>query len=137
MFDEPDGSDAGATAESTAPGDSNAPSAEWQAANAAIASDMRAHLKRRKKVRITRAPVASRDHVSHPHQPLICPLSQSAKADLIKQNRGPIAKVLFGMGDFLRSRYFANVRKSVGVFVGMWLWYVLNTKTYIPPEIEE
>ena len=75
--------------------------------------------------------------MSHPHQPLTCPLSQSAKADLIKQNRGPIAKVLFGMGDFLRSRYFANVRKSVGVFVGMWLWYVLNTKTYIPPEIEE
>lgn len=53
------------------------------------------------------------------------------------QNRGLVAKVVFGLGGFLRSRYFANVRKSIGVFMGMWFWYVLNTKTYIPPEIDE
>ena len=66
-----------------------------------------------------------------------CFSSQKADADLIKLNRGPILTVIFGLGDFLRSRYFRNVRKSIGVFAGMWLWYVLNTKTYIPPEIEE
>ena len=72
-------------------------------------------------------PRADGDHIA----------AQKAEADLIVQNRGPIASVVFGLGGFLRSRYFANVRKSVGVFVGMWLWYVLNTKTYMPPEIEE
>lgn len=63
--------------------------------------------------------------------------SQKADADLIVQNRNPITKVIFGIGDFLRSRYFANVRKSIGIFIGFWLWYVLNTKTYEPPEVEE
>ena len=63
--------------------------------------------------------------------------TQKAEADLIVANRGPVMSVLFGFGGFLRSRYFANVRKSIGVFIGMWLWYVLNTKTYMPPEIEE
>lgn len=89
---------------------SETPSGEWRAATAAIASDMRAHLERRAK---------------------------RAEADLIVQNRGLIKRVAFGLGDFLRSRYFANVRKSIGIFVGMWFWYVLNTKTYIPPEFEE
>jgi hypothetical protein len=86
------------------------PSAEWQAASPGIADDMRAHLKRREK---------------------------KAEADLIKRNRGPVTSVLFGLGDFLRSRYFSNVRKSLSVFFGMWFWYVLNTKTYQPPEIDD
>ena len=98
-------------ANAAVPGDAGGgPSAERLSATEGIASDMRAHLKRRKK---------------------------KAQADLIVRNRGPVAAVLFGVGDFLRSKYFANVRKSVGIFVGMWLWYVLNTKTYIPPEFEE
>ena len=92
------------------PGDAGGASAEWQSATEGIASDMRAHLKRRQK---------------------------KAEADLIVRSRGPVTAVLFGLGDFLRSKYFANVRKSIGVFAGMWLWYVLNTKTYMPPEIEE
>lgn len=117
-----------------------APSAEWQAASPGIAADMRAHLKRREK---------------------------KAEADLIRKNRGPITSVLFGVGDFLRSRYFKNVRKSLGIFMGAWFWYVLNTKcdargsnpcssqrkprdklsvltidlhcnrTYIPPEVDD
>ena len=61
--------------------DKPAPSAEWSAATGGITADMRAHLGRREK---------------------------KAEADLIKKNRGPIASVLFGLGDFLRSRYFAN-----------------------------
>ena len=64
-------------------------------------------------------------------------MAQKAEADLIVANRGPIARVVFGLGSALRSRYFKNVRKSLGVFAGMWLWYVLNTKTYIPPDVEE
>ena len=79
-------------------------------ASPGIAADMRAHLKRREK---------------------------KAEADLIKRNRGPVTSVLFGLGDFLRSRYFSNVRKSLSVFFGMWFWYVLNTKTYQPPEIDD
>ena len=90
--------------------DVSPPSAEWQAATEGITADMRAHLGRRQK---------------------------RADADLIKQNRGLIGKVLFGMGDLLRSTYFKNVRKSLSVFFGMWIWYVLNTKTYVPPEFEE
>ena len=89
-------------------GERAAPSPGGQ--TSAIADDMRAHLRRREK---------------------------KAEADLIVQNRGPVARVVFGLGGFLRSKYFKNVRKSMGVFVGMWLWYVLNTKTYMPPEIEE
>lgn len=85
-------------------------SAEWKAASEGITADMRAHLQRRRK---------------------------KADADQIKQSRGPIGTVLFGMGDFFRSTYFSNVRRSISVFVGMWFWYVLNTKTYVPPEIEE
>ena len=53
------------------------------------------------------------------------------EADLI--GRGPIGRVL----DFFGSQYFRNVRKSLGVFIGAWLWYVLNTKTYIQPDYEE
>jgi hypothetical protein len=114
---------------------SETPSGEWRAATAAIASDMRAHLERRAKVCMP-ARARLRPSLPEPTAPLsYC--SQRAEADLIVQNRGLIKRVAFGLGDFLRSRYFANVRKSIGIFVGMWFWYVLNTKTYIPPEFEE
>ena len=93
VFDTPEGDDAPAAA-----------SAEWDAANAGILNDMRAHLKRREK---------------------------KAEADLI--GRSPIGKLV----DFFGSQYFRNVRKSVGIFLGAWFWYVLNTKTYIQPEYDE
>jgi len=76
----------------------------------AIVADMRAHLKRRQK---------------------------RAQADLIGDDRGLIARAVGGVGDFFKSRYFANVRKSLGVFLGMWLWYVLNTQTYIRPDDDD
>ena len=107
MFDADEGE--AAAVEEDAPAEP-AGSAEWQATTSGIAADMRAHLKRRQK---------------------------KADADLIKSNRGPIATVLFGVGDFLTSNYFRNVRKSLGIFAGAWVWYVLNTKTYMPPEVEE
>ena len=53
------------------------------------------------------------------------------EADLI--GRSPIGKVF----DFFGSKYFRNVRKSLGIFMGAWVWYVLNTKTYIQPEYED
>jgi len=53
------------------------------------------------------------------------------EADLI--GRSPIGKVL----DFFGSQYFRNVRTSISLFIGAWVWYVLNTKTYIQPEYEE
>ena len=56
---------------------------------------------------------------------------QSEEADLL--GRSPISKVL----DFFGSQYFRNLRKSVGIFVGAWFWYVLNTKTYVQPEYED
>ena len=99
-----------APSEGTAEASGPEPSAKWKEANSAIAADMRAHLKRREK---------------------------KAEADLIKRSRGPILGAILGVGDFLRSRYFSNVRKSLGVFMGVWFWYVLNTKTYIPPEIDD
>lgn len=76
--------------------------AEWLEAAPGITADMRAHLGRRQK---------------------------KAEADLIVRNRGPVLGTIFGLGRFLHSRYFANVRKSLGAFMGMWFWYVLNTKT--------
>ena len=99
-----------ATSSDAAPAAAAAEGSKPSEATAGIADDMRAHLKRRQK---------------------------KADADLIKSNRGPIATVLFGVGDFLTSNYFRNVRKSLGIFAGAWVWYVLNTKTYMPPEVEE
>ena len=52
-------------------------------------------------------------------------------ADLI--GKGPVRQFL----DFFRSQYFRNVRRSMGVFLGAWLWYVLNSRTYIRPDHEE
>ena len=93
IFDAPEG-------DSEAP----APSAEWQAATAGIAADMRAHLQRRQK---------------------------KAEADLI----GP--SLFRRVIDFFGSQYFSNVRRSLALFLGAWLWYVLNTKTYIRPEYDD
>ena len=54
-----------------------------------------------------------------------------AQADLIGQS--PIASVFA----FFRSKYFSNVRKSISIFMGAWIWYVLNTRTYIQPEYDD
>ena len=45
--------------------------------------------------------------------------------------------VVLGIRDFFKSRYLKNVRNSLCMFLGLWLWYVLNTQTYIPPENDD
>lgn len=78
--------------------------------DAGILRDMRAHLRRRQK---------------------------REEADLIGHNRGPIKGLFYDLYDFVRGSYFANVRKSVGVALAAWLWYVFNTRTYMPPEYDD
>jgi hypothetical protein len=87
-----------------------AASSEWAAATTTIADDMRAHLARARK---------------------------RMQADLIGSDKGPLTKAFLGVTGFFRSRYFRNVRRSLTVFVSGWLWYVLNTKTYTPPEYDD
>ena len=53
------------------------------------------------------------------------------QADLIRP--GLIRTVI----DFWNSEYFRNVKRSLALFMGAWLWYVLNTKTYIRPEYDD
>ena len=78
-----------------------APSAEWRAATEGIVRDMRAHLERRK---------------------------TNADADVIRSNRGPIMQAILGFHDFLKSKALGNVFRSLGLFLGAWLWYVFNTQ---------
>ncbi len=85
-------------------------SPEWQAASGRILGSMRRHLEKRRK---------------------------REEADLIGENRGLIKGTILGVFDFLRSKYFRNVRKSLGFFIAAWLWYVLNTKTYVAPEFDD
>ena len=77
------------------------PSAEWRAATQGIVGDMRAHLERRK---------------------------TNADADVIRSNRGPIMQAILGFHDFLKSKALGNVFRSLGLFLGAWLWYVFNTQ---------
>ena len=85
-------------------------SAEWQGANGGILRDMRAHLERRK---------------------------TNADADLIRSSRGPVLQAFLGLRDFLRSEALGNVFRSLGLFVGAWVWYVINTNTYVPPDYDD
>eukprot|EP00320_Phaeocystis_rex_P021571 CAMPEP_0119071812 /NCGR_PEP_ID=MMETSP1178-20130426/54479_1 /TAXON_ID=33656 /ORGANISM="unid sp, Strain CCMP2000" /LENGTH=148 /DNA_ID=CAMNT_0007053771 /DNA_START=3 /DNA_END=449 /DNA_ORIENTATION=+ len=93
-----------------APDDTDTASSAWQDANAGILRDMRAHLERRK---------------------------ANADADLIRFRRGPILQLLLGLRDFLRSEALGNVFRSLGLFMGAWVWYVINTNTYMPPEYDD
>ena len=86
------------------------PSSEWQAASAGILRDMRAHLERRK---------------------------TNEDADLIRSNRGPVLQAILGLRDFLRSKALGNVFRSLGLFMGAWIWYVINTNTYMPPDYDD
>ena len=86
------------------------PSSEWQATSAGILRDMRAHLERRK---------------------------TNADADLIRSNRGPVLQAILGLRDFLRSKALGNVFRSLGLFLGAWIWYVINTNTYMPPDYDD
>ena len=90
--------------------DAPAPSAEWLAATPGIVADMHAHLDRRRK---------------------------KAEADLIGSQRGPVERVLFGFTDFFRSEYFRNVRRSLGLFFGAYVWYITNVNTYTPPDYDD
>ena len=60
-----------------------------------------------------------------------------AEIDLIREQRGIVARFVFGIGSFLQSDYFNNVRKSFGLLLSGWLWYVINTKLYTPPEYDD
>ena len=84
--------------------------AEWLAATPGIVADMHAHLDRRRK---------------------------KAEADLIGSQRGPVERVLFGFTDFFRSEYFRNVRRSLGLFFGAYVWYITNVNTYTPPDYDD
>lgn len=75
-------------------------SAEWRAATEGIVRDMRAHLERRQ---------------------------TNVDADVIRSNRGPIMQAVLGFHDFLKSKALGNVFRSLGLFLGAWLWYVFNT----------
>ena len=66
-----------------------------------IVRDMRAHLERRK---------------------------TNADADVIRSNRGPIMQAILGFHDFVKSKALGNVFRSLGLFLGAWLWYVFNTQ---------
>ena len=63
------------------------------------------------------------------------------RATINKPAQAGAAIGLLGMlrriASFFTSKYFRNVRQSAGVFLGAWLWYVLNSKTYIRPEYDE
>ena len=72
--------------------------------------DMRAHLERRK---------------------------TNADADLIRTSRGPVLQAVLGLRDFLRSESLGNVFRSLGLFMGAWVWYVINTNTYMPPDYDD
>ena len=80
------------------------------AATPGIVADMHAHLDRRRK---------------------------KAEADLIGSQRGPVKRVLFGFTDFFRSEYFRNVRRSLGLFFGAYVWYITNVNTYTPPDYDD
>ncbi|KAL1514596.1 hypothetical protein AB1Y20_003690 [Prymnesium parvum] len=84
--------------------------AEWAAEASAIAAEMRAHIARAKK---------------------------RMQADLIGSDRNLIVQGVVGVVNFFRSKYFRNVRRSLLTFACAWLWYVLNTKTYTPPEYDD
>ena len=108
-------------------------SAEWQAATPGIVADMRAHLERRQKSEeVGWLPLQPR--ASQPRGDgltTLCVCTTCEQADLI--GKGPIRQFV----DFFRSQYFRNVRQSLGVFLGAWLWYVLNSRTYIRPDYDE
>jgi len=36
-----------------------------------------------------------------------------------------------------RGEYMRHVKTSLKAFAGTWLWYVLNTRTYTPPEFDD
>ena len=82
----------------------------WQGANDGILREMRSHLERRK---------------------------TNADADLIRSSRGPLLQAVLGLRDFLRSPALGNVFRSLGLFVGAWVWYVINTNTYMPPDYDD
>ena len=85
------------------------PPAEWAEKSSAMLSDMRSHLQRRRK---------------------------RADADQIL-GRGGLFAPFFAIVDFFRSEYFMNVRRSFSILLGTWFWYVLNTRTYTPPEYDD
>ena len=58
-------------------------------------------------------------------------------ADLIKAKRNPLVSAATGFLGFFRSKYLANVKKSVGLLIAGWLWLVVNTKTYTPPDYDD
>ena len=62
---------------------------------------------------------------------------KKAEADLIGSQRGPVERVLFGFTDFFRSEYFRNVRRSLGLFFGAYVWYITNVNTYTPPDYDD
>ena len=45
--------------------------------------------------------------------------------------------MLFGFTDFFRSEYFRNVRRSLGLFFGAYVWYITNVNTYTPPDYDD
>ena len=83
---------------------------KWGAQADAIVEDMRAHLGRRK---------------------------LRENADLITARRGPLGAVISAIQGILQSRYLRNLRRSALLAIGMWSWYVFNTKTYVRPEYED
>ena len=85
-------------------------SSEWQGASVGILRDMRAHLEPRK---------------------------TNVDADLIRSNHGPVLQAILGLRDFLRSEALGNVFRSLGLFMGAWIWYVINTNTYMPPDYDD
>ena len=44
---------------------------------------------------------------------------------------------LSGVNEFLRSKALGNVFRSLGLFLGAWIWYVINTNTYMPPDYDD
>ena len=75
--------------------------------------------------------LAAKDGIVRDMQAHLKRRKKRAEADLI--GRGLIGRVI----DFFGSQYFRNVRKSAGVFFGAYVWYVLNSNSYTPPEYDD
>ena len=59
------------------------------------------------------------------------------RAELIGSDRNAVAQFVSGIVGFFKSDYFRNVRNSLMLFMGAWVWYVFNTQTYTPPEYDD
>ena len=90
--------------------DATTPLAVWEP-SASFVEEMRAHLARRR---------------------------QRAEADLIGPAKVGLVRAAVGaVARFFRSDYLRNVSRSLLLVLLLWTWYVVNTKTYLPPVYED